>query len=145
MRFLRRLGGPFGFSANGRGWTIRVTGHDPAGNWKDRPGVLGNALALAAGRPPEAAPTPSGMARASPSDTGLAATPEGRGAFAAILGAIATQVELVKAALAPLTGSGGWIDRAFAVTTMAGAVLALTGLAIVLLARWRAIRSGAWG
>lgn len=49
MRFLRSLGGKQGFSANGRGWTIRVTGKDPKGQWKDQPGVVGNALRLAAG------------------------------------------------------------------------------------------------
>ena len=49
MRFLRSLGGSQGFSANGRGWTIRVTGKDPKGQWKDQPGVVGNALRLAAG------------------------------------------------------------------------------------------------
>lgn len=142
MRFLHRLGGPFGFPANGRGWTMRVTGRDPLGNRTDRPGVLGNALALAAGHPPVMAPSPCGKPRAAPSDIGLAATAEGRGALAAMLGAIATQVDLVKASLAPLTGSGGWIDRAFAITTMAGAALALTALAILLLARRRAILCG---
>lgn len=49
MRFLRSLGGKQGFAANGRGWTIRVTGKDPKGEWKDQPGVVGNALRLAAG------------------------------------------------------------------------------------------------
>lgn len=49
MRFLRSLGGSQGFGANGRGWTIRVTGKDPKGQWKDQPGVVGNALRLAAG------------------------------------------------------------------------------------------------
>lgn len=47
MRFLRGLGGKQGFSANGRGWTIRVTGKDPNGEWKSQPGVIGHALALA--------------------------------------------------------------------------------------------------
>ncbi len=47
MRFLRSLGGAQGFSANGRGWTIRVTGKDPKGQWAPQPGVLGNALRLA--------------------------------------------------------------------------------------------------
>lgn len=51
MAFLRSLKGPKGFSANGRGWTIRVTGRDPKGQWKDQPGVIGNALAMAAEKP----------------------------------------------------------------------------------------------
>ncbi len=49
MRFLCSLGGAQGWAANGRGWTIRVTGKDPKGQWKDQPGVVGNALRLAAG------------------------------------------------------------------------------------------------
>lgn len=47
MRYLRSLGGKQGFSANGRGWTIRVTGQDPKGEWKSQPGVVGNAVRLA--------------------------------------------------------------------------------------------------
>ena len=48
MKFLRGIKGPQGWSANGRGWTIRVTGEDPKGEWKAQPGVLGNALKMAA-------------------------------------------------------------------------------------------------
>lgn len=51
MDFLRGIKGPQGFSANGRGWTIRVTGKDPKHQWKDQPGVLGNALAMASRKP----------------------------------------------------------------------------------------------
>jgi lysozyme family protein len=51
MAFLRSLKGPQGFSANGRGWTIRVTGKDPKGQWADQPGVIGNALAMATKQP----------------------------------------------------------------------------------------------
>lgn len=51
MDFLRSLKGPQGFPANGRGWTIRVTGKDPKGQWKNQPGVIGNALAMAARQP----------------------------------------------------------------------------------------------
>lgn len=53
MKFLRSLGGSTGFSANGRGWTIRVTGEDPKGQWAKQPGVIGNALALAAKSTPQ--------------------------------------------------------------------------------------------
>lgn len=50
MAFLRSLKNPkTGFPVNGRGWTIRVLGIDPKGQWKPVPGVLGNALAMAAG------------------------------------------------------------------------------------------------
>jgi len=51
MKFLQALKGAQGFSANGRGWTIRVTGKDPKGQWPDQPGVIGNALAMAAKQP----------------------------------------------------------------------------------------------
>lgn len=51
MDFLRSLGGKQGFPSNGRGWTIRVTGKDPLGQWPDQPGVLGNALAMAKSKP----------------------------------------------------------------------------------------------
>lgn len=53
MAFFRSLKGSKGFPANGRGWTIRVTGKDPNGKWKDQPGVIGNALALATKQPLE--------------------------------------------------------------------------------------------
>lgn len=47
MKFLRSITNKkTGFPVNGRGWTIRVTGKDPKGQWKDQPGVVGNALAL---------------------------------------------------------------------------------------------------
>lgn len=49
MAFLRAIKGPQGWSANGRGWTIRVTGVDPLGKWKPQAGVLGNALKMASG------------------------------------------------------------------------------------------------
>lgn len=47
MKFLQSLGGPQGFGPNGRGWTIRVIGKDPKGQYKDQLGVLGNALLMA--------------------------------------------------------------------------------------------------
>lgn len=48
MAFLRSITNKkTGFPVNGRGWTIRVTGKDPKGQWRDQPGVLGNAIALA--------------------------------------------------------------------------------------------------
>lgn len=67
MRFLRSLGGKQGFSVNGRGWTIRVTGKDPKGQWKDQPGVLGNALRLAKGAQPIETPPVAG-GKANPAD-----------------------------------------------------------------------------
>lgn len=67
MRFLRSLGGKQGFAVNGRGWTIRVIGKDPKGQWKDQPGVLGNALRLAKGAQPIETPPVAG-GKANPAD-----------------------------------------------------------------------------
>lgn len=48
MKFLKSLtNAKTGFPVNGRGWTIRVTGRDPKGQYKPQKGVVGNALALA--------------------------------------------------------------------------------------------------
>lgn len=58
MAFLRGLKNrKTGFPANGRGWTIRVTGVDPKGEWPDRAGVIGNALRMARGAAPRSAPS----------------------------------------------------------------------------------------
>lgn len=68
MAFLRGLTNPkTGFPVNGRGWTIRVTGVDPKGQWASVPGVVGHAVEMAMtqgavpvidARPP-AKPTPA--------------------------------------------------------------------------------------
>lgn len=73
MKYLRSLGGPTGFSANGRGWTIRVTGVDPKGQWKTTPGVVGNALAMSRKAPvtPTAVEDPAGAPQANPRDVSL--------------------------------------------------------------------------
>lgn len=69
MRFLRSLGGAQGFSANGRGWTRRVTGKDPAGKLKDELGVVGHALNMAKGAvTPSVIPSPVGGGKANPAD-----------------------------------------------------------------------------
>lgn len=48
MAFLRSLkNAKTGFPVNGRGWTIRVLGTDPKGQWAPQLGVLGNAMAMA--------------------------------------------------------------------------------------------------
>ncbi len=50
MEFLRSLTDPkTGFPVNGRGWTIRVTGVDPKGQYPARAGVVGEALRLVNG------------------------------------------------------------------------------------------------
>lgn len=75
MKFLRSLANSkTGFPVNGRGWTIRVTGKDPKGQWADKPGVIGNALRLAAdasGSTVEKNLSPEGAAKADSRDTGI--------------------------------------------------------------------------
>lgn len=76
MRFLHSLTNPkTGFPVNGRGWTIRVTGKDPKGQWKDQPGVIGNALKLAADASGQGVEVPAlpaeAQAKADSRDTGL--------------------------------------------------------------------------
>lgn len=71
MAYLESLKGPQGFRANGRGWTIRVTGKDPKGEWKSQPGVIGHALNMASNIEPPAqtiaaAPAPGSTAKAEP-------------------------------------------------------------------------------
>lgn len=75
LLFLRSLtNAKTGFPVNGRGWTIRVTGKDPKGQWVDQPGVLGNALRLtadASGSTVEKVVAPEGNAKADSRDIGL--------------------------------------------------------------------------
>lgn len=73
MAFLKSLTGSTGFSANGRGWTIRVTGVDPKGQWAAQLGVVGNALRLATDAPIQPAVVPATIpaGRADVKDTGL--------------------------------------------------------------------------
>lgn len=123
MRFLRSLtNGKTGFPVNGRGWTIRVTGKDPKGQWKDQPGVLGNALRLAAdasGQTVEKPQTPpEAGAKADSRDTGLGEVlkkPEAWGPIGSILtagGAIMAGSGPVQWALAAImvasAGVGLW-------------------------------------
>lgn len=79
MAFLRSLTNKkTGFPVNGRGWTIRVTGVDPKGLYAPEPGVVGNALAMAAHEPvakPTAAPV-GGDAKAIPPAPNPLAKPE---------------------------------------------------------------------
>nr|WP_314094227.1 glycoside hydrolase family 108 protein [uncultured Shinella sp.] len=91
MRFLRSLGGTTGFSANGRGWTIRVTGKDPKGQYKDQTGVVGNALRLAAAKKPVASQTTAGSAKADSRDTSIGEVlkkPDAWGPLGGLLSAI---------------------------------------------------------
>lgn len=83
MDYLKSITNPkTGFPVNGRGWTIRVTGVDPKGQWRDQPGVRSNALELAMGAPASkvpllSSPTPAGGdAKAMPAPTNPWTKPE---------------------------------------------------------------------
>lgn len=57
------------WSKHGRGWTIRVTGKDPKGQYKSQPGVVGHALNMAKGAVmPSAIPGQAGSEKAPPAD-----------------------------------------------------------------------------
>lgn len=88
MRYLRSLGtwGTFG-----RGWTIRVTGKDPKGQYKPALGVVGNSLRMAAGRTTAPTASPVGMPKAPPADTSITETlkkPEAWAPLGGLLSAI---------------------------------------------------------
>lgn len=124
MVYLRSLGGKQGWSANGRGWTIRVTGKDPKGIYKDAPGVVGNALRLAVNAAP-ITPLPSepvvesgtakpesGTAKAPPSVLGLTETlkkPESWGPLGGLL-----------SAMGAITAGSGPLQWALAVCVVIG-------------------------
>lgn len=105
MRYLRGIGGKTGWPSNGRGWTIRVTGKDPNGEWKDQPGVIGNALRLAAGAQAVENPPVAG-GKANPANTSIVETlkkPEAWGPIGGLLsslGAIAAGSGPIQWALA---------------------------------------------
>lgn len=71
MKFLRGLGGPQGFKANGRGWTIRVTGKDPKGQYAPKPGVVGNAIAMIRGNKSDLVPPSEGSAKGDVKNTSI--------------------------------------------------------------------------
>lgn len=64
LAFMKKLST---WSKFGRGWTIRVTGVDPQGKYKQAPGVVGEALKIAAGRGSEAAAASVAAAEVAPS------------------------------------------------------------------------------
>ncbi|NOV17891.1 secretion activator protein [Ensifer adhaerens] len=116
MKFLQSLtNGQTGFPKNGRGWTIRVTGKDPKGQWADTPGVLGNALRLAAdasGSTVEKSPSPEGTAKADSRDTGLGEVLKKPEAWAPLGGLLS--------ALGALFAGNGPVQWALAVALVAG-------------------------
>lgn len=91
MDFLRAIKNPkTGFPKNGRGWTIRVTGIDPKGQYAPAPGVVGNALAMLAHQPIETpAPAPvGGDAKAIPPAPNPWTKPEVLGPVGGVLGGL---------------------------------------------------------
>ena len=85
MSFLRSLTHPnTGFPVNGRGWTIRVTGIDPKGEWASQPGVVGHAIQMAM-----EADSTSPVAKPAPTPAPARGTPAGGGVIVVLAGAIA--------------------------------------------------------
>ncbi|WP_262027556.1 glycoside hydrolase family 108 protein [Microvirga sp. Mcv34] len=159
MDYLRGLKGSKGFSANGRGWTIRVTGKDPKGQWKAQPGVIGHALTMAK-KPAEErkrllslaqtiveVPTEEifiqARASAAPSMTGLSSTKQGVAIITALLGLLVTIISALATALEPFANISPTTQKVFVFLTAAGPIV--SGAAVAwnaLLEKWR-ILSGA--
>ncbi len=137
MTYLRGIKGPKGFSANGRGWTIRITGKDPNGQWKSTPGVIGHSLALAAGSKPSAtapeiepAPPPNDRMVADSMSAKAVPPPESPLKDPAV---ITTAVTAGTGVLSALSGLNGPIAWALAVVIVGGALF-------VGLRYWRRVR-----
>jgi lysozyme family protein len=94
LAFCHGLKGPQGWGPNGRGWERRITGIDPKGIIRPEPGVIGNALNLAVGVPPEAKSLPLpdseelGTAKAVPPPQPTMITKENIGWAVSVLSAI---------------------------------------------------------
>jgi lysozyme family protein len=127
MRYLRSLKGSQGFGPNGRGWTIRVTGKDPKKEWKDQPGIVGNAIRIAgtarqspmsqtAAPVPVSAP-PEARAKADVKSTGLleiVQKPEAWGPLGGLMSAGAA-----------LTAGSGPVQWAFAAAMVAAVAVGI--------------------
>lgn len=116
MSYLRSLSGKTGFPTNGRGWTIRVMGIDPKGQWKSTPGVVGNALAMVKKVAVQQTEVdhPAGSAKASPKDVGIMETLKKPEAWAPAGGLIT--------ALTGLASGNGPIQWALAAVMVIGVV-----------------------
>lgn len=123
------------FKTFGRGWTIRVTGVDPKGQWKPVPGVVGEALLLArdqgplavarsAGALPEA---PSGKAR--DSDVKILAPTRNKIQAGVILAASAAPLAKLLDAVTPYKETFEWVGY---ITLGLTVVLGLIGLVITI-------------
>lgn len=134
--YLQAIKGAQGFIANGRGWTIRITGKDPKGQWAPQPGVVGNALALARASRGKSTPAPTPAER--PSDP---ATADSMGAKAipppakpfedpAVIATTVTTGVSVVTALSSLTGPLAW----------AAAIVIVGGALFIGVRYWRGVR-----
>lgn len=129
MAYLKSIKGPQGFAGNGRGWTIRVTGVDPKGEWAPVPGVVGNALAMAAKQPVKKGAAPAAMEALVSEEGGAKADPPANpwakpDVLLPIAGAGASAVGGVASATAPAVMSSTYLQVALSIGIVA---LVLTG------------------
>jgi lysozyme family protein len=136
MAYLRSIPGSKGFSANGRGWTIRITGKDPKRQWASTLGVIGQSLALAAAKPfgteqavqPSAPPADPVVADAMSAKAVL--PPESLFKDPAVIATTATTGVSVVTALSSLSGPIAW----------AVATVIVGGALFVGILYWRRVR-----
>jgi lysozyme family protein len=153
LAFMKRLKN---WKQNARGWTIRVTGKDPLGQWSDKPGVVGYGSRMAA-KIRLAAITSGddnsaevgGDAKADPMRVGLLSTTTGQGAaltsggtVATILGQAQDTVDQIKAPLEPLFGTMAIVDTLLTGLTVVGALLLIAGVAYTVYGKFRNIQAG---
>lgn len=150
MRFLKGLGGGQGFSANGRGWTIRVTGVDPKGQWRRQSGVIGNALKIADKAIPNERVVvdarldetmPTSEAKANPVDTAVTSTPQGQANVGTLTGAIVGGAGTLGTALAPYLDIP-WAKNMAAIAAAVGVVVVVGGAIAALIIQRRHIAHG---
>lgn len=137
-RYMKYLKSLKNWKANSRGWTYRITGQDPKGIFKSKPGVLNNAIKMATNRPSVDYKTESmseygADAKATPSMVKLTASKLGKIGIGGLLsfGSAAissTKQEIVNSGL---IGKVAWVDDTFIMLGKAGLLL---GVAISLYA-----------
>ncbi|MBP1842024.1 lysozyme family protein [Rhizobium petrolearium] len=131
MRYLRSLtNAKTGFPVNGRGWTIRVTGKDPKGQWKDQPGVVGNAIRLA-NAAHATVPTPGALPINAPPEADAKADVRDTGV-----------IEIIKKPEALLPGIGTLLTGVSSITEDGPIawMIAICGVAVVGVGIWYFVR-----
>lgn len=122
VAWMKTLSGPKGFKPNGRGWTIRVLGVDPKGEWRPQPGVVGVAMKMVA----KSSVLPMPTVHPEVEEATSAKTPEAAQSLPSIAvkpEAVATIVSTITAVIAAVNGNP------ILSYTLAGVVLASTGVA----------------